>query len=94
MSKKVYNNQILEGNFDNNYVVIYLDNNKKLIAYYDTSLVSYIVTVHDVLAFGLTELLETREYSEREFIEFIKNLDNIQNVIFKNENELIFDLSR
>lgn len=91
---KDLNNQILEGDFDSNYVVIYLDNNKKLIAYYDTSLVSYIVTFHDVMAFGLTDFLETREYNEREFIEFIKNLDNIQNVIFKNENELIFDLSR
>lgn len=87
------NNQILEGNFDANYCVIYLDN-KKLIAYYDASLVSYIVAFHDVLAFGLTDLLETREYNEREFIEFVKNLDNIQNVIFKNENELIFDLSK
>lgn len=91
---KDLNNQILEGDFDSNYVVIYLDNNKKLIAYYDTSLVNYIVTFHDVMAFGLTDLVETREYGEREFIEFIKNLDNIQNVIFKNENELIFDLSR
>lgn len=94
MSKKLYNNQILEGNFDANYCVIYLDNNKKLIAYYDASLVSYIVTFHDVMAFGLTDLLETREYNEREFIEFVKNLDNIQNVIFKDENELIFDLSK
>lgn len=91
---KDLNNQILDGDFDSNYVVIYLDNNKKLIAYYDASLVSYIVTFHDVLAFGLTEMIEKSEYNEREFIEFVKNLDNIQNVIFKSENELIFDLSR
>lgn len=91
---KELNNQILEGNFDDNYVVIYLEDNKKLICYYDASLVSYIVTFHDVMVFGLTEMIEKREYNEREFIEFIKNLDGIQNVIFKDENELIFDLSR